>query len=196
MRMACLLPAAGASSRMRGADKLLEDLGGQPCLAVMASRALAVGMEVFAALPSLDHPRAKALTALNVALIPVPNAAHGMSASLRAGAAAMPEGVEAMMVLPPDMPSLETSDLKQLVAAYAGDPEGILQATCRDGTPGHPVIFPRACLSGFSDLSGDQGAASILKSHKAQLRFHALDGQKARLDLDTPEEWSAWRASL
>ena len=74
MQIACLLPAAGASSRMRGGDKLLEDVNGKPCLATLAGRALDAGMEVIVTLPSADHPRAEAIKDLCVQKVIVPNA--------------------------------------------------------------------------------------------------------------------------
>ncbi len=63
----CLLPAAGASSRMRGGDKLLEPVDGLPCLATMAKRAISAGFEVLVSLSSEDHPRAHVVSYLDVA---------------------------------------------------------------------------------------------------------------------------------
>ena len=64
MTIPILLLAAGSASRMRGGDKLLEDVHGAPCLQVMAKRALATGQPVLVTLPSSDHPRAACVTGL------------------------------------------------------------------------------------------------------------------------------------
>lgn len=178
---------------MRGGDKLLEDVGGAPCLRVMAERALASADSVIVTLPAHGAARAEALEGLPVETLPVPDAAEGMAASLRAGAEAAPEG-SALMVLPPDMPALEAGDLAALWRAFEAAPPGtILRGCAEDGTAGHPVIFDQAFLPDFAALHGDAGAAPILRQHPDALRCHHLPGTRATLDLDTPEDWARWR---
>lgn len=191
---ALILPAAGRSSRMRGADKLLEDVGGMPCLRAMALRGLSAGLSVIVTLPGADHPRAQALAETPVRRVLVPDAAEGMAASLRAAVAALPVGTDAALVLPPDMPDITSADLRALVRAAEADPEALIfQATTRDGAPGHPILFRNALFDAFHQLTGDTGARSILQAHKAARRLVALPGDRARLDLDTPEAWATWR---
>ncbi len=191
---AVLLPAAGASSRMRGRDKLLEDVHGEPCLRVMAKRALASQAQVIVTLPRLDHPRAEALTGLDVTLVAVPDAEEGMSASLRRGAKAVQYGA-ALMILPPDMPSILGCDINKMWEAFdvISSPV-ILRATTGCGEHGHPVIFDASFLPAFAHLEGDKGAAPILQASMATLRELALQGERAREDLDRPEDWANWRA--
>jgi len=194
MSIAILLPAAGASSRMRGRDKLLEPVGGTPCLRLMAERALAASDLVLVTLRDGDHDRAASLDGLALLPVPVPDAALGMAHSLRAGAAAVAEEAEGLMILPPDMPALEASDLAEMIAEFEAMKPDALRAVTEDGAPGHPVIFHRRLLPHFRDISGDGGAAGILELAE-NLRLHALPGDRARLDLDTPEDWAAWRES-
>jgi CTP:molybdopterin cytidylyltransferase MocA len=125
--------------------------------------------------------------------IAVPDAGEGMAASLRRGAASF-AGAEAMMVLPGDMPGIETSDISALIDAFRADPSRpILRACAADGTPGHPVLFPRRFLPEFATLSGDAGAAPVLRAHRDELRLFPLPGRRSVTDLDTPEDWAAWR---
>jgi len=196
MTLTCLLPAAGASSRMRGGDKLMELINAIPCLAVIAQRAKRAGMEVIVTVPSLDHPRAHALRTSDVRLLEVPDASEGMAASLRTGISAVQHLSEGVMILPPDMPAIETDDLVTLIGVFNGNPEHIVQAATQDGISGHPVIFPKRLLSEFAQLSGDRGAAKIMETHRESVVTVKLDGNRARLDLDTPEAWAEWRASL
>lgn len=185
-----LLLAAGASSRMRGADKLLEEVGGTPLIATMARRAAALA-PTLVTLPALDHPRAEALQDMDLTLIPVPDAAEGMAASLRRGTAALPDRATGVMILPADMPELTEEDLKTLAQTWQSDPDTILRATAADGTPGHPVIFPKDLFGALKQLSGDTGARALLKSNP--VRHVALPARHALTDLDTPEDWAAWR---
>ncbi|SEO67713.1 CTP:molybdopterin cytidylyltransferase MocA [Salinihabitans flavidus] len=191
--LAIVILAAGASSRMRGADKLLQVVAGRPLLAVMAERARAVSHRVLVALPGPDHPRAAALAGLGVTPVFVPDAAEGMGHSIRAGIAALPGGCAAAMILPADMPELTGDDLATLAAAWSGEPDRPWRATGADGTPGHPVIFPRTLFPALRGLSGDRGARDVLRAHGGTLKTFALPGRHALTDLDTPEEWAAWR---
>ena len=62
-----ILLAAGQSSRMRGRDKLLEMVDGQPLLRRQAAMALAVtDAPVLVALPAAPHPRYDAIEGLAV----------------------------------------------------------------------------------------------------------------------------------
>lgn len=197
MRTALILLAAGNSSRMRGADKLLEDVRGLPCLRALALRGLAAGMQVIVPLPSSNHPRAAALAEVPVLPLPVADARDGMAHSLRAGIAAVPEATEAAIVLPGDMPAIQRDDLVALQKAAETHPEAVIcQATTENGEEGHPILFRRALFDRFADLSGDRGAKEIVDAHKDRRVLVTRPGNRARLDLDTPEDWEAWRSTL
>lgn len=185
---------------MRGADKLLQPVAGRPVLAVLAQRARAAGLPVLVTLPpeasTLTAARRAALAGLDVGLRPLPEAGEGMAASLRAGAAAA-EGAAGLLVLPADMPEITRTDITALVAAFLGHaaPRPILRATSAAGRPGHPVILPDWLLAEVQALRGDTGARALLHRHAGRLRHLALPGERALVDLDTPEAWAAWRAA-
>jgi len=189
--VAILLPAAGASSRMRGGDKLLEPVEGEPLLARQIRRAQATGARVLVTLPP-DRPDRAALCGTVESCL-VPDAAQGMSGSLRAGADWA--GGAALLVMLPDMPGITTDHLTALITTFAQDPSRILRAATPDLRPGHPVIFPAALLPGFARLHGDQGARQIIAAAPQPPRLLPLPGTAALLDLDTPEDWAAWRAT-
>jgi molybdenum cofactor cytidylyltransferase len=193
MPPAILILAAGASSRMRGADKLMELIGASPLITRQASRALATGVPVFVTLPPGNPDRAEALAGLDVTTVPVPDAALGLSASLRAGLGAV--GARPVLVLLADLPEITTDDLMRLLHRHAEVPDLILRATAEDGTPGHPVLFPPWALAGLAQVTGDSGAREVLRRHPDRTELIALPGRHAVTDLDTPEEWAAWRAA-
>ncbi len=193
-RLALLLLAAGQSSRMRGADKLLEPIAGQPLLTHMIGQAQATGRPVYVTLPALDHPRASTLQ--GATSIAVPDAGEGMGASIRRGISALPSNTEGVLMLPADMPELTTGDFTKLIKGFEG-PEGpILRATGTEAgeiRQGHPVLFPRRCFTALTTLQGDAGARSVLRGE--DLKLIALPAARALTDLDTPEAWAAWRAA-
>ena len=185
--LAIVLPAAGASRRMGGADKLLERVAGAPLLRVMAARACATGAEVAVTLRPGDTARAATLAGLPLTVIEVPDADEGMAASLRAGGR-WAVG-DALMVLLPDMPEITTADMRALFAAWQEAPALPLRAASADGAPGHPVILPPARWPALAGLRGDTGARGLI----ADARLHPLPGTRAVTDLDTPAAWAAWR---
>lgn len=189
--LAIVILAAGRSSRMRGADKLAERVEGQPLLTLVCARALATGCPVWATLPGPDHPRA-ALLPPGVTPVFLPAAQAAMGLSIAGGIAALPAAVTAAMLLPADMPELSTDDLCAMIAAYRG---GILRATAADGTPGHPVIFSRDSFADLLALISDEGARRVIRARPDQASTIALPDRHALTDLDTPEDWAAWRAA-
>lgn len=190
MAVTILIAAAGGSTRMRGADKLLELVEGMPLLRRQAARALETGAPVLVTLPPGRPARLAALEGLAVAAAVLPDAAEGMAASIRHGARAA-EG--ALMVLPADMPEITTADLRALLAGHAADPHPILRGASGE-TPGHPVLFPADLLGELATLTGDTGARSVLTRHRERVRLIPLPARHALTDLDTPEDWAAWRA--
>jgi CTP:molybdopterin cytidylyltransferase MocA len=60
--------------------------------------------------------------------------------------------------------------------------------------PGHPVLFPARLRPALLRLKGDQGARDILRTEADQILPLPLPGSRAVTDLDTPEDWAAWRA--
>lgn len=194
-QLAILILAAGASTRMNGRDKLLEPINGTPLLAVMIARAQATGVQVFVTLPDQSSSRLPHIGD-HATPVFVPDATTGMATSLRAGIAALPIDCTAVMIIPADMPDLQAADLKHMLDIHLKDSTApILRATSETGQHGHPVILPQRFFEEVKTLTGDHGAAPILRKHADQTRTVALDGNRATTDLDTPQDWDIWRAN-
>lgn len=194
--VAALLLAAGASSRMGGADKLMEEVGGEPILR-RAARALidSDAVEVIAVLRPGDAARRKALEGLALRIVENPQAAEGMAASIRAGLAAARPDADAALLALADMPEIGAAHVDAVIAAF--DPargHAIARAADEAGRPGHPVLFGRRFFESLSRLSGDDGARDVLRANADFVALVPTPGRAARLDLDTPEAWAAWRA--
>ncbi|WP_255449564.1 nucleotidyltransferase family protein [Shimia ponticola] len=195
MKLHILIPAAGASSRMRGRDKLTEDVDGRPLLRKQAQMAQSVSGNVTVALPDPAHPyyaaRKASLDGLQVTSAQYPASREGLGGTVSAHVGTLPSDATHLMVLLPDLVGLTADDLRKTLAAVTDVP---CRAAGQDGTPGHPVVFP---ASVFDDLagcdSGDEGPRVVLRAHGYALV--PLDNDHAVTDLDTPEDWAAWRAA-
>ena len=192
-----LILAAGASSRMRGVDKLTQPVGGRPLLRHVAEIALETGSPVTVTLPPDAVARRTSLDGLDLETVTVPDAARGMSRSIIRGIRALDAVAgprDGVMILPADMPAFTTPALSGMIAAFRADPDRILRGGTADGQPGHPAIFPRDLWPALARVTGDAGGRSVLQQEKGRVRVMPLPGPMAVLDLDTPEDWAAWRA--
>jgi len=195
--LAILIPAAGAAARMRGRDKLLETVRGQPLLAdrvAAASTAPQAPGPVLVTLPSRERApgRWDALEGSGAHLIEVATPGDGLSASLAAGIAALPALASGVMILPADMPDITADDICKVLAAFDGTT--ILRGATAGGIPGHPVLFPARDFPALATLTGDRGGKALLDAAGARVTLLPLPGDHAVTDLDTPEDWAAWRA--
>jgi molybdenum cofactor cytidylyltransferase len=190
-----ILLAAGQSSRMGGRDKLLEIVDGMPLLRRQAQMALAAkARPLFVTLPEAPHPRYDVIDDLEVTVVPVPDAAEGMNASLRRGVAALPPDATAAMLLLADLADLTTEDLITCLRAVdLASNMSIWRGATEDGKPGHPIIFAAKHFAAFAKLTGDSGGRDIVAAAQDQIQLIPLPGQHARRDLDTPEAWEVWR---
>ncbi len=189
-----LILAAGQSSRMRGADKLLLPIDGIPLLRRQVLLALGFCDYVLVALPPGDTLRAGTIRDLDVSILVVASAAEGMSATLRDGVAALPD-CQRFMVLPGDLATIEPTDLRAVARAADAFADALIwRGATSDGKPGHPIVFDAELRPRFASLEGDTGGEAIVRPLIHRTHLVRLPGRHARHDLDTPEDWAAFRA--
>ena len=191
--MPVLILAAGQSARMRGADKLLQMVHGQPLLRHVTQQACATSNDVYVALPDPPGGRLTALDGLKVTPLITPDAAEGMSGTLRSTVAQLPASTAFMVVLS-DLPDLTADDLKALQQAYHAHPDHVIwRGATSNGRPGHPIIFDASLRPQFAHLHGDGGGETLVNPLRDRTHLTRI-GDRARRDLDTPEDWAAWRS--
>jgi CTP:molybdopterin cytidylyltransferase MocA len=191
-----LILAAGASSRMRGRDKLLQPIDGRPILRGVVETALATGAPVTVTLPPAAGARRAIIADLPVTVVDIPDAVEGMSRSLVRGITAImttdPGTQDGVMILPADMPGFTPWALSDLIVRFQAEPGAIFRGGSGDGQPGHPAIFPRDLWSALATVTGDEGGRSVLQLNEDRVKVIPLPGSMAILDLDTPEDWAAY----
>ncbi len=181
---------------MRWRDKLLEEVDDQPLLRRQAEMARAITSgPVIVALPPRPHPRYAALAGLDVTPCEVTEAAEGMNASLRTAFGMVPASAPAAMLLLGDLPDLRENDLRIIAQSVDTKSETLVwRGSTSEGKPGHPIVFAAALFPAFTTLSGDSGGREVVAQAGGRVELIPLPGQRARRDLDTPEEWDRWRA--
>jgi molybdenum cofactor cytidylyltransferase len=184
-QIAAIVLAAGRSTRMGVANKLLAELGGKPMLrwaveAALASRA----RPVLAVTGHQEGDVRAALAGLDATVVANPDFAQGLSTSLKAGIGAVPADCDGALVLLGDMPRIEASHLDQLIAAFA---PGAIVVPVHQGRQGNPVLWPRALFEEIMQLEGDAGAKRLIAAHRDAVRAVEMATTAILLDVDTPD---------
>lgn len=195
-KVAVILLAAGASSRMGGVDKLMAAVGQQPMLRHCARMALASQVKKVIVVVSDARPgRIAALAGLQVQLVDNPDWKRGMAGSIRVGVAAVEPGLDAVIIAMADMPDVQPGHFDALIAAYRQDRHDICRAVSFSGKPGHPVLFGRRYFADLAALEGDKGARALLHAAGPLALDVVTEGEGAVTDIDTPEDWQRWRGA-
>lgn len=189
-----LILAGGKSSRMGGRDKLLELVSGVAQLRRLAQAALSLGGQVFVALPRVDHPRSAVIDDLDVTQLIVPDASEGMGGTMRGAVAQLPDCEQFMMILG-DLVEIGADDIRTVVEAARAHPDApIVRGSTQSDQAGHPIVFHASLRDQFTHLKGDTGGEELVRPLIEQTVLVPLPASRARLDLDTPEDWADWRA--
>jgi CTP:molybdopterin cytidylyltransferase MocA len=120
-----------------------------------------------------------------------------MSASLRTALSALPQGCPAAMIALPDLPEIDAEDLAHVLASVnLAGAASIWRGATEDGHPGHPIVFRATLFEDLMRVTGDTGGAPVARAHHKDTVLVPLQGNRALNDLDTPEDWDAWRRTL
>ena len=191
-RVAALILAAGASSRM-GSPKQLLDWEGRPLVRAAAEVALAARLDpLLVVVGGAQAAVADALAGLPLRIIANPDYAAGQSTSLRAGIAALGQDADAVVVLLGDQPFITAAIVERLVAEWQASGAAIVAPTYA-GQRGNPVLFAHAVFPELLAVEGDQGARSVLAADRARVRLVAFDNPRPLADIDTPEDYARLR---
>ena len=186
--VAAVVLAAGQSSRMAPRHKLLvADASGRAMVArvvdsVLASRARPV---IVVTGHRADEIRA-ALAGRPVGFVTAADYAEGLSASLRAGLAAVPASAAAALVVLGDMPLVTAASLDRLIEAYDAEEGRLIVAPSHGGETGNPILWDRRFFAAMMALRGDAGARALLRQHADAVAQVELDDTVLR-DFDTAE---------
>jgi len=186
--IAAIVLAAGRSTRMGAANKLLADVGGKPMLrhAVEAALASQARPVLVVTGHQADDVRA-ALAGLDVGFVANPDFALGLSSSLKAGIRALPKAVAGALVLLGDMPRIEAAHLDAMIAAFASGTGEAIVVPMHGGRRGNPVLWPAALFREMLALEGDVGARRLMVRHASRVHEIDLGTDAVLMDVDTPE---------
>lgn len=187
-KIAAVILAAGGSTRM-GEPKLGLDWHGTPLVRWVARIALNAGCSpvivVTGAEPDLDFT---SLENLPLTFAHNPDWETGQSSSVRTGIAALPQDVDAALILLGDQPQIPVTVLNTLINAYnAETPPPMILAAAVEEQRANPVLFDRTMFSALTSLEGDAGARTIFALYPVQLV--PFENAILRFDIDSPDDY-------
>jgi molybdenum cofactor cytidylyltransferase len=155
----------------RVVDNVLASLA-RPVLVVVGHRA--------------DEVRA-ALAGRPVSFVTAADYEAGISASLRAGLAALPAECAAAIVCLGDMPLVTGRVLDRLIGAWNPDEGRGIVVPTHQGRAGNPILWDRRHFAEMRGLAGDAGARALLQRHTEQVSEIEINDDAVLRDFDTVE---------
>ena len=192
--IAIVVLAAGQSRRMGRRNKLIETVHGEPMVRHAVRVATSGGRPVVVV---TGHERDRveaALAGFEVAFVHNPDYDAGLSTSLARGVAALPPGVEGVIVCLGDMPGVRTEHLERLREAFDPEAGAAICVSTRRGKRGNPVLFAARFFPEMCDVEGDVGARHLVGAYADLVREVEMPDDGVLLDIDSPSALEAFRA--
>jgi molybdenum cofactor cytidylyltransferase len=187
--IAAVVLAAGRSRRMAPHNKLLiTDKAGKPMIARVVDNVLSSNARpILVVTGHMAEQVESALGGRPVRYVHAPDYAEGLSASLKAGIAAVPPECAAAVVCLGDMPLVTGRIIDRLLQMY--DPEEgrlIVLPTFR-GKQGNPMLWDRRFFPEILQIGGDSGARFLVGKHAETVAEVEMADDAILRDFDTTE---------
>jgi CTP:molybdopterin cytidylyltransferase MocA len=201
LRIGAIVLAAGEGARLGGRAKGLIEIDDEPLLLRTLRVLSEVGVDEVVVVTGHYRSELSPLLALARPLcdgnqlkeVVQPVRSHSQGDSLRLGVAGLSPELDAIMVLPVDMPALTRRDLIALIGAYKHADAGIEFVGPTVGErPGNPVLFSRRIALRIEQGGGDFGSGAWRHQRPGWLLEWQTDNPHYVTDIDTPEDLNLW----
>ena len=186
--VSALVLAAGRSTRMGPVNKLLAPFGGRVMVRAVVEQLEGSCVRPIVVVTGHEADRiGEALAGAGVRLVHNPAYREGLSGSIRAGLAALPESAEAAIICLGDMPLIASSHVEKLVAAFDPAEGREICAPVFEGKRGNPVLFARRFFEEVAAVRGDVGARHLIGEYEEYVCEVAMDDRAVLVDVDSPQ---------
>jgi molybdenum cofactor cytidylyltransferase len=194
MSIAGILLAAGSATRM-GRNKLLLPIEGETLVRRAARRGLEAGLEPLLVVVGHEADRVtEALAGLDCRIVLNPEWERGQSASLSAGAAAVPSGAKGAVVLLADMPFVDAGMIRAVVARWRETGAPLVSGRYGD-VPAPPTFYERPLLADLQGGEGEGRGREVVRRHRERAAWVDLPAG-ALADVDDPDDLERARGEL
>jgi molybdenum cofactor cytidylyltransferase len=187
--IAAVILAAGRSRRMAPHNKLLvTDKNGKPMIARVVDNVLSSNARPI--LVVTGHMAEQVEAALGnrpVRFVHAQDYAEGLSASLKAGIAAVPPECAAAIVCLGDMPLVTGRMIDRLLSMYDADEGRLIALPTYRGKQGNPMLWDRRFFPEILEIAGDSGARFLVGRHAESVVELEMADDAVLRDFDTTE---------
>ena len=187
--------AAGQSSRL-GRPKQVLDVFGEPLLRHVVRHAVASRLDEVVLVLGHEADRiAPAVGDWGQRTVVNPDYAEGQSTSVHVGLAAIDPRAEAVLFLLGDQPRVDPRIIDAVIARFRETRAPIVMPTY-GGIPANPVLFAAKLFPDLARVTGDEGARSIVKSHRDLVAHVAVSDDLVPQDVDTESDYRGLLAAM
>ena len=190
--IAAVVLAAGRSRRMAPHNKLLvADKTGKPMIARVVDNVLSSKARPIVVVTGHQAEQVEnALGGRPVRYVHAQDYAEGLSASLKAGIAAVPEDCAAALVCLGDMPLVTGRMIDRLLECYDPDEGRLIVLPTFHGKQGNPMLWDRRFFPEILQISGDSGARFLVGKHMESVSEVEMADDAVLRDFDTTDSLS------
>jgi molybdenum cofactor cytidylyltransferase len=187
--IAAVVLGAGRSRRMAPHNKLLiPDKAGKPMIARVVDNVLSSNARpILVVLGHMAEQVEHALGGRPVRYVHAVDYAEGLSASLKAGIAAVPPEASAALVCLGDMPLVTGRMIDRLLSMYDPDEGRLIVLPTFRGKQGNPMLWDRRFFPEILQISGDSGARFLVGKHAEAVCEVEMADDAVLRDFDTTE---------
>lgn len=190
IKLEILLLAAGTSSRM-GQPKALLPIGQKPLIRHQINQLQQLGRPITLVLGAHAQTIQAVLDDLDVNHVFNADYPMGMGHSIAAGVQAIISSgrdPEAIMICAVDQPLIDSGHYNSLTEKAQQSDFSIIQSASDQGWQGIPTIFKSSHFEALTQLTGDQGAKSVIQKNSGKVTY--VKGKPGTLiDIDTIDQY-------
>jgi len=184
-----MILAAGESKRM-GKPKLLLPFGEKTIIERVIDSVIQSKLDdVLVVLGAHREKIEKKIKDFSIKIVVNPNFKNDMLSSVQCGFRALPEDVEASLVILGDQPEISSALINKIVEAYKKSKKGIVLPVFRKNR-GHPVLIDMKYQGEIEDLNPDLGLRNLVYKHAEDILEVEVITPSILQDIDTIEDYN------
>jgi molybdenum cofactor cytidylyltransferase len=180
--------AAGKATRMQG-SKVMRPVGGRPMVERVVDAALASRLAGTVVVVGNDADAVRQILGDRaIRVVHNPSFAEGLSTSVHAALRAIGPDADAALFLLADQPFVTAALIDRLLEAFVATGKPVVRPQV-EGSPGNPVLFAARLFPELLREMGDRGGRDVVRRHRDEVCFVAVDDPQICLDIDSLEEY-------